>query len=44
MLIAVTPGAALLLADNVRRRRGPRQSPEPEQAEPAPRALEAVRD
>jgi hypothetical protein len=44
MLIAVIPGAALLLADTVRRRRGRRQLPEPGQAEPAPRALEAVRD
>src|SRR3984885_149386 len=44
MLIAVPPGAPLLLADTVRRRRGGRQLPEPAQAEPAPRALEAVRD
>jgi uncharacterized membrane protein YbhN (UPF0104 family) len=49
MLIAVTPGAALLLADAVRRRRVPRRPPEPVRAEPAlaepePRALEAVRD
>jgi uncharacterized membrane protein YbhN (UPF0104 family) len=44
MLAAVAPGAALLLGDAVRRRRDQRQPGEPRRPDPAPRALEAVRD
>jgi uncharacterized membrane protein YbhN (UPF0104 family) len=43
MLAAVSPGAGLLLADAVRRRRGPGRSDEPERPDQAPQALEAVR-
>jgi uncharacterized membrane protein YbhN (UPF0104 family) len=43
MLAAVAPGAGLLLADAVRRRRGPGRPDEPEGREPAPQVLEAVR-
>jgi uncharacterized membrane protein YbhN (UPF0104 family) len=43
MLAAVAPGAGLLLADAVRRRRGPGQPAEPGRPEPAPRPMEAVR-
>jgi uncharacterized membrane protein YbhN (UPF0104 family) len=43
MLAAVAPGAGLLLRDAVRRHRGPGQPGEPSRADPAPRALEAVR-
>ena len=44
MLAAVTPGAGLLLGDAVRRRRVPGHSAEPSRTDPAPRALEVVRD
>ena len=44
MLAAVAPGAGLLLGDTVRRRRGPGQPGEPRRPDPAPRALEVVRD
>ena len=44
MLIAVAPGAGLLVGDAVRRRRDQGQSGESRRADPAPRALEAVRD
>jgi uncharacterized membrane protein YbhN (UPF0104 family) len=44
MLAAVAPGAGLLLTDAVRRRHGPGQPGEPRRPDPAPRALEAVRD
>ncbi|HEY3977467.1 MAG TPA: lysylphosphatidylglycerol synthase transmembrane domain-containing protein [Streptosporangiaceae bacterium] len=44
MLVAVTPGAGLLLRDAVRRRRGPGHSREPGRPELAPEALEPVRD
>ncbi|HEY2574792.1 MAG TPA: hypothetical protein VGI74_00640 [Streptosporangiaceae bacterium] len=44
MLAAVAPGAGLLLGDAVRRRRDRGQPGEPGQPDPAPRALEAVRD
>jgi len=46
MLIAVFPGAGLLLADAAgRRRRGREQRPqEPARPDPAPRALQAARD
>ena len=44
MLIAVAPGAGLLLGDAVRRRRDQGQSGEPRRSDPAPRALEVVRD
>jgi uncharacterized membrane protein YbhN (UPF0104 family) len=44
MLIAVAPGAGLLLGDAVRRRRGPAHPGESRRPDPAPRALEAVRD
>jgi uncharacterized membrane protein YhiD involved in acid resistance len=44
MLVAVTPGAGLLLRDAARRRRGPRHSREPGPPELAPEALEPVRD
>jgi uncharacterized membrane protein YbhN (UPF0104 family) len=44
MLIAVAPGAGLLLRDTVRRRRNQGQPGESRQPDPAPRALEAARD
>jgi hypothetical protein len=44
MLAAVAPGAGLLLADAVRRRRDQGQPGEPRRPDPAPRALEVVRD
>ncbi len=44
MLAAVTPGAALLLGDAVRRRRDQGQPGESRRPDPAPRALEVVRD
>jgi len=44
MLIAVAPGAGLLLGDAVRRRRGQGHSGESRRPDPAPRALEAIRD
>jgi uncharacterized membrane protein YbhN (UPF0104 family) len=44
MLIAVAPGAGLLLGDAVRRRRDQGQSGESRPPDPAPRALEVVRD
>ena len=44
MLTAFTPGAGLLLRDAVRRRRGPRHSRTSSLPDPAPRALEVVRD
>jgi uncharacterized membrane protein YbhN (UPF0104 family) len=44
MLAAVAPGAALLLGDAVRRRRDQGQPGEPRRPDPAPRALEVVRD
>ena len=44
MLIAVAPGAGLLLGDAVRRRRDQGHPGESRRPDPAPRALEAVRD
>jgi uncharacterized membrane protein YbhN (UPF0104 family) len=44
MLIAVAPGAGLLLGDAVRRRRGQGQPDESRRPGPAPRPLEVVRD
>jgi uncharacterized membrane protein YbhN (UPF0104 family) len=44
MLAAVAPGASLLLRDAVRRRRGQGQPTESRRPDPAPRALEVVRD
>jgi GTP cyclohydrolase II len=44
MLAAVTPGAGLLLRDAVGRRRDQGQPDEPGPPDPAPRALEVVRD
>jgi uncharacterized membrane protein YbhN (UPF0104 family) len=44
MLIAVAPGAGLLLGDAVRRRRDQGHPGEPRRPDPAPRALEAIRD
>jgi len=44
MLAAVAPGAGLLLGDAVRRRRDQGQPGEPRRPDPAPRALEVVRD
>jgi hypothetical protein len=44
MLVAVTPGAGLLLRDGVRRRRDQGQPGEPNRLDPAPRALEVIRD
>ena len=44
MLAAVAPGAGLLLRDAVRRRRGRVPSDESIRPDPAPRALEVVRD
>jgi hypothetical protein len=43
MLAAVTPGAGLLLADAVRRRRGPDRPDESTQPDLAPQTLEGVR-
>ena len=44
MLVAVVPGAGLLLGDTVRRRRDQGRQDSPRLLEPAPRALEVVRD
>jgi hypothetical protein len=44
MLVAVAPGAGLLLKDAVRRHRDRGQPDESGQPDPAPRALEVVRD
>jgi GTP cyclohydrolase II len=44
MLAAVAPGAGLLLRDAVRRRRDPGHLGESRRPDPAPRALEVVRD
>jgi uncharacterized membrane protein YbhN (UPF0104 family) len=44
MLAAVAPGAGLLLGDAVRRRRGQGSPGESRRPDPAPRALEVVRD
>ena len=44
MLAAVAPGAGLLLGDAVRRRRDPGHPGESRRPDPAPRAMEAVRD
>ena len=44
MLAAVGPGAGLLVGDAVRRRRGQGRPDESRQPDPAPRALEVVRD
>jgi len=44
MLVAVVPGAGLLLGDAVRHRRDQRQPAQSRRPDPAPRALEAVRD
>jgi hypothetical protein len=44
MLLAVAPGAGLLLADAVRRRRDQGQPGESRRPDPAPRALEVARD
>ena len=44
MLIAVAPGAGLLLGDAVRRRRNREQPGESIRPDPAPRALEVARD
>jgi uncharacterized membrane protein YbhN (UPF0104 family) len=44
MLAAVSPGASLLLRDAVRRRRDQPQPGESSRPDPAPRALEVVRD
>ena len=43
MLVAVTPGAGLLLRDAVRRRRGQDRPDEPGDPDPAPRTMESVR-
>jgi hypothetical protein len=43
MLIAVAPGAGLLLGDAVRRGRGPDHPDESSRADPAPKTLEGVR-
>ena len=43
MLVAVAPGAGLLLGDAVRRRRGPGHSDESRGPDPVPLTLEAVR-
>jgi hypothetical protein len=43
MLIAVTPGAGLLLGDAVRRHWGPDSSGQPRPRDPAPQALVKVR-
>ncbi len=42
MLIAVSPGAGLLVGDAIRRRRGPGHSGESSGPDPAPRTMEAV--
>jgi hypothetical protein len=44
MLAAVAPGGGLLLRDAVRRRRDQGQPGESRRSDPAPRALEVVRD
>ena len=44
MLVAVVPGAGLLLGDALRHRRDQEQPAESRRADPAPRQLEAVRD
>jgi uncharacterized membrane protein YbhN (UPF0104 family) len=44
MLVAVSPGAGLLVRDSVRRRRDPRKADESRPTDPAPRPMEAVRD
>jgi uncharacterized membrane protein YbhN (UPF0104 family) len=44
MLVAVAPGAGLLLGDAVRRRRDPGQPGESRRPDPAPLARESVRD
>jgi len=44
MLVAVAPGAGLLLTDAVRRRRDQGRPDESRRPDPAPRALEVVRD
>jgi len=44
MLVAVAPGAGLLVRDAVRRRRDPGQPGESRRPDPAPRTMEAVRD
>ena len=44
MLLAVAPGAGLLLSDAVRRRRDQGQPSEPRRPDPAHRVLEAARD
>jgi Lysylphosphatidylglycerol synthase TM region len=44
MLVAVTPGAGLLVADAVRRRRGQGPPGESREPDPAARSLEVVRD
>lgn len=41
-LVALGPGAGLLLADAVRRRREPKYSGEPRAPDPAPKTLEAI--
>jgi len=43
MLVAVTPGAGLLLGDVIRRRRGPGHPGEPRRPDPATQTLEVVR-
>jgi len=43
MLVAVTPGAGLLVRDAVHRRRRPAHPDEPGDPDPAPRAMEPVR-
>lgn len=43
MLIAVAPGAGLLLGDAVRRRRGPERPGESREPDPAPLPMEAIR-
>jgi uncharacterized membrane protein YbhN (UPF0104 family) len=44
MLVAVAPGAGLLVRDAVRRRRDAGQPGEPRRPDPAPRTMEAVHD
>jgi uncharacterized membrane protein YbhN (UPF0104 family) len=44
MLVAVAPGGGLLLTDAVRRHRDQGHVGEPRQPDPAPRALEVIRD
>ena len=43
MLVAVAPGAGLLMGDAIRRRRGPRHSDESRGPDPVPLTMEAVR-